>query len=107
LIELLKRKTASEGILALSCTYQWNKKYIRGDEPLITNITDLFKGGWRLIEEADIEFKCRRFERHWTTFLSHVCILQKSPKESADATSPSPAGISFPTEKPADHVSPK
>jgi hypothetical protein len=85
LIELLKRKTISGGILALSCTYQWNRKYIRADEPLITNITDLFESGWRLIDEADIEFKCRRFERHWTTFLSHVCVLQKLSEQSAEA----------------------
>ncbi len=79
LLELLKRKTISGGILALSCSYQWNKKYIRGDEPLITNIKDLFEGSWRLIGEADIEFRCRRFERHWVTFLSHVCVLQDLP----------------------------
>ena len=74
---MLARKTVSEGILAIACTYQWSKKYISGNEPLITDITDSFNRGWRVIEESDIEFKCRRFERHWLTFLSHVCVLQK------------------------------
>jgi hypothetical protein len=78
LVDLLKRKTSQDGFLALSCTYQWNDKHIQDPNDMLTNINLLFDDGWKLIGETDIEFKCRRAERFWQTFLSHVAVFSKS-----------------------------
>jgi hypothetical protein len=77
LVELLKRKTAKNGYIALSCTYQWNDKHVQDPSDLLTDVTRLFGGGWKLIGETDIEFKCRRAERFWQTFLSHVVVYSR------------------------------
>lgn len=77
LVELLKTATAPDGILVLSCTYQWNEKYIENQAPEIKNINHLFQNGWKLLNETNIPFKVRRHERFWMHFLSHVSIFQK------------------------------
>lgn len=77
LIDLLKESTSDGGLLTMSCTYQWNDKYIEPSKQTITNVADLFGNDWILLAEKDIEFKCRRSERHWMTFLSHALIFRK------------------------------
>jgi hypothetical protein len=82
LVELLKNSTARDGLLAVSCTYQWQDKYIGTGTRQIPNIKELFQGDWQLLTEANIPFQFRVNERHWMTFLSHVCVwrrLQLSP----------------------------
>lgn len=78
LIEVLKNSTKAGGILALSCTYQWNDKYLEASKQNITNVANYFGKGWSMLGEKDIEFKVRRSERHWMTFLSHAIVLKKT-----------------------------
>lgn len=78
LVDFLKNSVAPQGVLVLSCTYQWNDKYL-GNAPLdpISNIAHLFKAGWKPLGEMNLPFALRANERHWLTFLSHVMIFQK------------------------------
>lgn len=80
LIEFLKSKVSDSGILALSCTYQWNEKFVGTfDYPNypIKNINDFFTDDWTILNQTDIPFSCRRNERYWVTFLSHVSIFRR------------------------------
>jgi SAM-dependent methyltransferase len=77
LVELLKRATAPRGILALSCTYGWNSKFVGTGALPTKNINTLFGGGWTHVDETNVEFKLRKYERHWWQFLSHVTVFQK------------------------------
>lgn len=77
LVDFLKNSTGQGGLLAMSCTYQWNDKYIEPLKQNIANVADLFGQDWILLAEKDIEFKCRRSERHWVTFLSHALVFRK------------------------------
>lgn len=76
LVEFLKSKTAPGGVLLLSCTYQWQNKYIGNASKQIMNINDLFGAGWSLQAETNIPFNVRLFERHWLNFLSHVSVFR-------------------------------
>lgn len=78
LVKLLKESAKQGGVLALSCTYQWNDKYIDPLKQDITNVANLFEDEWTLLAEKDIEFKCRRSERHWMTFLSHALVFRRN-----------------------------
>ena len=77
LVELLKRSTAPRGILALSCTYGWNSKYVGTGALPTTNINALFGASWVHVGETNVEFKFRKWERGWWHFLSHVTVFQK------------------------------
>lgn len=77
LVDLLKQKTTKNGFLAMSCTYQWNDKHVQDPNDMLTNIKLLFDDNWKLVGETDIEFKCRRAERFWQTFLSHVVVFAR------------------------------
>jgi SAM-dependent methyltransferase len=77
LIELVQRSTRPGGVLALSCTYQWQEKYIGNAVREIKNTTEFFSGGWTPLGETNIPFQCRKYERHWLGFLSHVIVLQR------------------------------
>lgn len=77
LVNLLKNLTSPKGYLVISCTYQWQEKYIGNAPEPITDIRDLFGPEWRCLGETNIAFKLRGYERYWLKFLSHVCIFQK------------------------------
>lgn len=77
LVQMLKDKVSPNGLLAISCTYQWNDKYFKSNDEQITDIKDLFDNEWLLLGEDEIEFRCRRNERHLLTFMSHATVLQK------------------------------
>ncbi len=77
LVKFLKASLAAGGTLLLSCTYQWQNKYIGNASKQIMNIHDLFGAEWRSLAEANIPFSVRVFERHWLSFLSHVIVFQK------------------------------
>ncbi len=74
-------------MLALSCTYQWSKKYLgtaleRAEKLLepatevpTRNINDLCGEGWTRLNETNIEFTFRKSERHRQLFLSHVSVF--------------------------------
>jgi hypothetical protein len=78
LVELLKRSTELKGYLLLSCTYQWQDKYVGNAAPRIKDINELFGAGWKKCGETNIPFQVRVNERHWMTFLSHVTVQQKT-----------------------------
>ena len=78
LIDLLKRSTAPGGLVAISCTYQWQSKYRGLPTDPIRHLDQLFDDKWRLVGEADLPFRVRTNERHWMTFLSHACLFQKT-----------------------------
>ncbi|MGZ3724085.1 MAG: methyltransferase domain-containing protein, partial [Bdellovibrionales bacterium] len=77
LVEILKKSTRDGGVLALSCSYQWQEKYIGNAVEQILNIKDLFGTGWEVLGEANLPFQFRKYERYWMNFLSHVLILKK------------------------------
>jgi SAM-dependent methyltransferase len=90
LVDRLKQHTAPGGVLILSTTYAWSTKYLGTAaqratgiiepvaEPPTRNILSLFGAGWTLLGETNIEFKVRRTERYWRTFLSHVAVFQNA-----------------------------
>lgn len=78
LIAFLKKSVSPGGILLLSCTYQWQEKYIGNATKQIENINELFGSPWRHLNETNIPFQCRIYERHWLNFLSHVSIFKKT-----------------------------
>jgi hypothetical protein len=78
LVERLKEWTAPGGVLALSCSYQWGERHLRGSAPPRGNIADLFDGKWTLLAEAHEPFRFRACERYWRQFLSHVLVWQKA-----------------------------
>jgi hypothetical protein len=89
LVDRLKTHTAPGGLLALSTTYAWSTKYLGTAAQLAAgivepvsesptrNITTLFGKGWTLVSETNVEFKVRRTERFWRSFLSHLAVFQK------------------------------
>lgn len=78
LIDLLKKATATGGVLLLSCTYQWQEKYIGNAVEQIQDINGLFGGGgWTFLNQTNIPFRVRVYERYWMTFLSHVVAYRR------------------------------
>ena len=80
LAELLKTATALNGVLVISCTYQWQTKYIGNATKQIQNIADLFGPAWHKLGETNIPFQLRGHERYWKRFLSHVLIMRRGRK---------------------------
>ncbi len=76
LAEVCKSAVAPGGLLALSCTYQWQNKYTGNAVKLIDNIHELFGPGWKFFGEANIPFQVRSNERYWLRFLSHAVVYQ-------------------------------
>lgn len=74
LVEFLKRSTAPGGTMLLSCTYQWNNKYIGNASEVIKDINELFSADWNFVGETNLPFQFRVYERYWMTFLSHAVI---------------------------------
>lgn len=77
LVGFLKNAVPPGGSLLLSCTYQWQEKYIGIGNRQTANILEWFKTGWQLRGETNIPFRVRVFERHWLEFLSHVVLVQR------------------------------
>jgi SAM-dependent methyltransferase len=72
LVDFLKKSVAPGGVLLLSCTYQWNDKYIGNAPEPIKDINGLFNSQWSFLNETNLPFQIRVNERYWMTFLSHV-----------------------------------
>jgi SAM-dependent methyltransferase len=77
LAEFLQRSTAPGGTLVLSCTYQWQDKYIGNAPVIIKDINELFSAQWKFLGETNLPFEIRTSERHWMGFLSHAVIYQR------------------------------
>lgn len=78
LVDFLQRSTVPGGTLVLSCTYQWDDKYI-GNAPtkVIHDINELFPAQWKSLGETNLPFQIRVYERYWMTFLSHAVIYRR------------------------------
>lgn len=77
LVEALKNATALNGVLVLSCTYQWNKKHLKVESEAVDDINDYFGEGWVQLSEDENEYKVRFNERYSLLFLSHVVAYKK------------------------------
>jgi SAM-dependent methyltransferase len=78
LARLLQHSTAPNGVLVMSCTYQWQDRYVGSGSKLIKNLDELMEPGWIPLNETNIPFKVRVNERHWMQFLSHVVVYRKA-----------------------------
>ena len=74
LVDFLKRRVRPGGRVVLSCTYQWQSKYIGNASPRIKNIKNLFD--WEFLGETNLPFQLRSNERFWLHFLSHVVMFR-------------------------------
>ena len=72
LVRVLQKSTAPGGVLTMTCTYQWNDKYIGNASEPINDIQELFDSEWVVLGETNIPFHVRVCERYWKTFLSHA-----------------------------------
>jgi SAM-dependent methyltransferase len=75
LIDFLKRTTKPHGVLALSCSYLWKNREL---DHTLKDLKNNFKEGWSVLNETNLPFSCRRNERYWMHFISHVLILRKT-----------------------------
>jgi len=76
LADMLKAHCAPGGVVLLSCTYQWQQKYIGNAGHQIRDINELFGSGWKPLGQTNIPFQVRVYERHWLSFLSHAVAYQ-------------------------------
>nr|WP_275440585.1 SAM-dependent methyltransferase [Vibrio sp. Of7-15] len=77
LVNALIDATAFNGVLVLSCTYQWNKKHLKEESEAVNDINDYFGDGWEKLSEDEHEYKIRFNERYSLLFLSHIVAYKK------------------------------
>ncbi|MBJ7554484.1 hypothetical protein MSP8887_03308 [Marinomonas spartinae] len=77
LVDALKEATVLNGILFVSCSYQWNKKHLKDENEAVDDINDYFDHGWVKLSEKEIEYKVRYNERYSLLFLSHIVAYKK------------------------------
>lgn len=76
-IETAQEKTKPGGLLAVSCSYQWQKKKMTNYNEKVSDISDYFSSDWKKIGENELEYHMRVNERFAQLFMSHVVIYQK------------------------------
>ena len=77
LVEALMDATTSNGVLVLSCTYQWSKKHLKNASEAVDDINEYFGQGWEKLSEDENEYKIRFNERYSLLFLSHIVVYKK------------------------------
>lgn len=77
LLDLIKSKTARGGILATSCTFQWQKEYLGSESVPFNDLRSQFDENWEILAEINEPFHVRISERCWYTFLPQILILKK------------------------------
>ncbi|MEJ2765941.1 methyltransferase domain-containing protein [Photobacterium sp. MCCC 1A19761] len=77
IVDALMDATALNGVLVLSCTYQWSKKHLKNESEAVDDINDYFGVNWEKLSEDEIEYKIRFNERYSLLFLSHVVAYKK------------------------------
>ncbi|MDB6062592.1 MAG: hypothetical protein JWM78_2695 [Verrucomicrobiaceae bacterium] len=77
IVETLQRNTRCGGLVALSCTYQWDKKHVKDFMQTRSDISDYFSPRWEKVADANFEYRFRTNERYASTFLSHLVIFKK------------------------------
>ncbi|EEZ82362.1 hypothetical protein VMC_28060 [Vibrio alginolyticus 40B] len=81
MINALKKTTNVGGLIVVSCTYQWNAKHIKNKEEAVDDIKEYFAEGWRLVSEAEHEYRIRFNDRFARQFLSSRSRLRKNRLE--------------------------
>lgn len=76
LLDLVKAKTNSGGVLVVSCTFQWQKRFLGSKIPF-TNLRTEFGEDWEVLADENLPFSIRVNERYWYTFLSQVLYLKR------------------------------
>lgn len=74
-------KVPPGGVLALSCSYQWNKKHLKNPEEKVSDIKQYFDEKWCLLGENEFEYRFRVNERYSMLFLSHTVLFQREAGE--------------------------
>lgn len=69
--------TKPGGVLVLSCTYQWSKKYLTNPQEMVNDINEYFDSSWEKLGETEIEYRFRHNERFSQLFCPHVVVYQK------------------------------
>lgn len=77
LVDALMAATALNGVLVLSCTYQWSKKHLKNESEAVDDINDYFGEGWEKLSEDENEYKIRFNDRYSLLFLSHIVAYKK------------------------------
>ncbi|WP_104401575.1 SAM-dependent methyltransferase [Vibrio penaeicida] len=77
IVSALMDTTSLNGVLVLSCTYQWNKKHLKDESEAVDDINEYFGESWEKLSEDEVEYKLRVNERYSYLFLSHVVIYKK------------------------------
>lgn len=77
LIKLVKAKTNINGMLAISCTFLWQKKHPWSKKAPFKNLRSQFGNDWEILAEENVPFSIRVNERYWYTFLSQVLYLKR------------------------------
>ncbi|MBW3695503.1 SAM-dependent methyltransferase [Vibrio sp. T187] len=77
LVEALMDATTLNGVLVLSCTYQWSKKHLKEANEAVDDINEYFGKGWEKLSEDENEYKIRVNDRHSLLFLSHIVAYKK------------------------------
>lgn len=77
LVDALKASTAPDGVLFLSCSYQWSKKHMKDESEAVDDINEYFGEGWEKLAEDEHEYRIRFNERYSLLFLSHVVGYKK------------------------------
>lgn len=72
LVDALKTVTAKDGVLFLSCSYQWSKKHLKKGCESVDDINEYFGEGWVKLSEDEHEYRIRFNERYSMLFLSHI-----------------------------------
>lgn len=77
LVRFLQTRTAPGGVLALSCSYQWNEKHLGTSATPFWNMNELFDDTWTFLDETNMDFRLRIVERHWLAFTSQLAVFRK------------------------------
>lgn len=76
-MEALKLATLKDGILVVSCSYQWNKKHLVNKYEAVDDINAYFDEGWVKLSEDEHEYRLRFNDRYSKLFLTHVVAYKK------------------------------
>lgn len=86
LVDALKAATSKDGVLFLSCSYQWSKKHLKKESEAIDDINEYFGDHWIKLSEDEHEYRIRFNERYSLLFLTHVVAYKKCAVQSFGAS---------------------
>ena len=78
LVRDLQARTRVNGVLVLSCSYQWSSKHLKNPDDASADINQYFNANWTKIGETELEYRFRFNERFSRLFLSHVVMYMRT-----------------------------